>query len=157
MADTRGMSRRIKDAIVSILAGIEYEGETAFVSVLDNTKDEFTGYPSVRVLPSELSSSELDSADRDHAVEYAAIMHFPLNSPTDVDSEVYDRMYDLTDLIINTLELHDQDGGLSAIDPEIQAWLMSVPSARWYVGQSEAGALLLCNVTIKVRYSHYVA
>lgn len=153
MEDTRGMSRRIKDALVAILSGLEYQGETAFVSVLDNTRGEFDGYPSLRVLPGELSSESSDSADMDHTVEYAAIMHFKLQTTDEIESETYDRMYDYTDLIMNTLEQADTRRTLSEIDPDIQSWMLSVPNARWFVGQSASGALLLCNVVVQVSYS----
>ncbi len=157
MTATPGMSRRIKDALVTLLSGLQYGGEPAFIQVLDNTKDEFKGYPSIRVLPSTLSSTDGDSASRDHTVEYAAIMHFQLQSQTDVESDVYDQMYDRTDLIVNTLEHGDQENELNEIDSGIQDWIMSVPSANWYVGQSKAGALLLCNVIIRVTYSQFTA
>jgi hypothetical protein len=155
----KGMNRKIKDAVVTMLTGITYDtgsgAEPAFVSVLDNTKDEFEGYPSVRVLPNDIASVTAMNAEKDHTVSFAVIMHFPLNSPADVESDTYNHMYDLTDLIVDTSEHGDYIGQLSTIDPTIQNWMMEVKSARWYIATGKSGALLLCNVNITVSYSRY--
>lgn len=153
----KGMNRRIKDALVTILSGITYDAgggaEPAFVSVLDNTKDEFEGYPAIRVLPNNLSSVVVENTQNDHTVSFAVIMHFPLNSPGEVESSIYNRMYDLTDLIVDTAEHADYLGTLSSIDPQIQNWIMVVKQGRWYIANGKAGSLLLCNLDIEITYS----
>ncbi|RAN78016.1 hypothetical protein B5P43_18465 [Bacillus sp. SRB_336] len=151
------MNRRIKDALITILSGITYDTglgeEPAFVSVLDNTKDEFEGYPAIRILPNNLSSVIDTNAQNNHTVSFAVIMHFPLNSPDEVESSIYDRMYDLTDLIVDTAEHADYIDELSTIDSAIQNWLMVVKQGRWYIANGKAGSLLLCNLDIEVSYS----
>jgi hypothetical protein len=62
-------------------------------------------------------------------------------------------MYDLTDLVIDTLEHGDYIGKLSQIDPTIQTWMMNVPQSRWYVGVGKPGALLLAEITVELTYS----
>jgi len=157
MSQYKGMNRRIKDALITILSGITYDtgsgAEPAFVSVLDNTKDEFEGYPAIRILPNNLSSVIVTNTQNDHTVSFAVIMHFPLNSPDEVESSIYNRMYDLTDLIIDTTEHSDYIGQLSTIDANIQNWLMTVKQGRWYIANGKAGSLLLCNLDIQVSYS----
>ncbi len=158
MAAYRGNSRKIKDALITILQGITYDtgggAEPAFVQVLDNTKDEFEGYPSVRVLPNTLSSVTADSESRDHTVAFAVIMHFPLSSPTDVESATYNHMYDLSDLIMDTAEHADYIGQLSTIDPTFINWLMNVTQVRWYISpNAKPGPILLCNINIEVSYA----
>jgi hypothetical protein len=160
MASYKGKNRRIKDGLVQILQGITYDTgagpEPAFVSVLDNTKDEFEGFPAVVVLPNTISSMTATNAEKDHTVSFAVIMHFPLSSPDVVESDTYNHMYDLTDLIIDTTEHADYIGKLSQIDSTIQNWVMDVKQARWYVGQSKSGALLICNVNVEISYSRDV-
>jgi hypothetical protein len=157
MTAFKGKNRRIKDALVTILQGITYDAgsgaEPAFVSVLDNTKDEFNGYPAVRVLPNNLSSVTGSTFQRDHTVSYAVIMHFPLEDPSNIESNLYNQLSDLSELIVNTMEQADKSATLSAIDPQIQDWKIDVKSARWYVASGKAGALLLSNVDIEVTYS----
>ncbi|MEC5150872.1 hypothetical protein [Cryobacterium sp. GrIS_2_6] len=157
MSAYKGKNRRIKDALVAILSGITYDtgagAEPAFVSVLDNTKDEFEGYPAVRVLPNTIASTTSSNSSKDHVVSFAVIMHFPLNSPSEIESDIYNRMYDLTDLIIDTTEHSDYIGKLSTIDPLIQNWMMDVTSVRWHIASGKSGSLLLCNMNIDISYS----
>lgn len=154
--DTRGMSRRIKDALVTIAQGIQYNGEPAFVSVLDNSQDEFEGYPSLVILPNQIGVSDVDNVDRDHTVSYTAIMHWPLSGPAVVPQDVFNQMYDLTDLVLYALEHGDYSGELSQIDDQIQSWMLNTTQARWYNGQSKSGALLLCAFNIEVSFSQFV-
>lgn len=153
----KGNNRKIKDALISMLQGITYDTgsgpEPAFVNVLDNTKYEFEGYPSVLVLPNTLASTTAQSAQMDHTVSFATIMHFSLSDPATIETATYNQMYDLTDLIVDTVEHGDYIGQLSTIDPTITNWRMDVKQARWYVATGKIGALLLCNVDIEVTYS----
>lgn len=151
-----GMSKKIKNALKTVLQGITYDtgggAEPAFVSVLDNTKDEFDGYPSMRILPNNINSSSAATGEFDHKISYALLMSFPLESTLDIESTTYDHMYDLTDLVIDTIEHADYVGQLSQIDSTIQNWMMNVPQSRWYVGQGKAGALLLAEITVELTY-----
>jgi hypothetical protein len=160
MTAYKGNSRKIKDGLVQILQGITYDtgagAEPAFVQVLDNTKDEFEGYPSLRVLPNNISSASADNADKNHTVSFAIIMHFPLSSPTDIESTTYNRMYDLTDLIIDTLEHDDYIGQLSKIDPSFVNWIMDIKQGSWRVATGKTGALLLCSINAEISYSKAV-
>jgi hypothetical protein len=157
MTAYKGRNRRIKDALVTILQGITYDAgsgaEPAFVSVLDNTKDEFEGYPAVRVLPNNLASVTGSTYQRDHTVSYAVIMHFPLEDPNNIESQLYNQLSDLSELIVNVMEQADKSATLSSIDPVIQDWKIDVKSARWYVAAGKAGSLLLSNIDIEVTYS----
>lgn len=157
MTAYKGNNRRIKDALVTVLQGVTYDtgsgGEPAFVNVLDNTKDEFEGYPSVRLLPNDITSITGSSTQKDHTVSFAALMHFPLEDPANIESDVYNQMYDLTDLIVDTVEHGDYVGQLSAIDPAINNWKMEVSQATWQVVTGKIGSFLLCNVNINTTYS----
>lgn len=152
-----GRSRRIKDALVQILHGITYDtgagAEPAFAQVADNTHDEFTSYPAVRVLPNVLVSTTAAFAQKDHAVTFAVITSLPLNNPDDIESATYNHMYDLADLITDTLEAADYDDLLTDIDPQVSNVVMEVNQGRWYVAEGGTGSLLLCNIEVQVTYA----
>lgn len=155
----KGMTRRIKDAVVTILGGIKYDptgagtNEPAFVSVLDNTKDDFEGYPAVRVLPNRLASATATNMERDHTPSLAIIVHWPLEDPANVESALFNQMYDITDLIVDAIEHGDYIGELSTLDAAIPSWMMNVRDARWTTGKGKAGALLLLSINIDISYS----
>lgn len=154
------MNRRIKDGIVGVLQGITYDTgsgpEPAFVSVLDNTKDEFQGYPSVRVLPNDFNSEPGEMSQRDHTPSFTLILHLPLESASEIESATYDQMYDLTDLIVDALEHADYEGTLNGESLTHNTWRLVVPQVSWFVATGKAGALLLCNIDVEVSYSKNV-
>lgn len=152
MSVTPGNARKFRDAVISILQSIQYGGEPAFVQVLDNTVGEFEGYPSVRVLPNNLTSEVDDTRSFRHTVSFAVIMHFPIGAPDAVESDQYDRLLDLTDLIQDQLEHSDHIDQLSTIDPTVADFYMEVPSTTWHVADGANGSLLLCNLTVNISY-----
>lgn len=157
MTDTRGLNRRIKDALVTILSGMTYDAgagaEPAFANVVDNTHNDFEGSPIARVLPSDYTSVTGSNVQRDHTVTYSVILSWALEDPRDIEANLYNQMYDLTDLIVNTLQSDDYSGELTSLDPKIQDWMMNVNQATWRIGAGKTGALLLCEIKVAVTYS----
>jgi hypothetical protein len=157
MTVIHGLNRRIKDALVSILSGLTYGGEPAFVSVLDNTHAEFSGSPVARVLPDGYKSVTGSNYQKDHTVSFSIIISWPLEDPSDVEADLYNAMYDLTDVVVNALELGDHAGQLTTVDPTIQDWKMDVTKAAWRLAAGKTGALLLDEIIVEVTYSQDVA
>ena len=62
-------------------------------------------------------------------------------------------MYDLTDLIINTLDRGDYVGALENIDPDLGTWMLNATRGDWYVTDTAVGNVLMCDVNIEVKYS----
>lgn len=158
MTAYKGRNRRIKDALVTILTGINYDpggtgAEPAFVSVLDNTKDKFEGYPAVTILPNNLGSATGSNTEKEHTVDFAIFTHLPVEDSNTVESALYNQMYDLTDLIIDTLEHADFINTLGTADPTIQNLKMEVPQTRWFIAQGKSGGLLIVNVDVQITYS----
>lgn len=158
----KGMSRKLKDAVVTILAGIQYDAgsgvESAFVDVLDSTKDAFNGYPAVRVLPNNLGSQTGTNTERDHTVSLAIILHLELEDPNNVESAIYDQMYDLTDLIVDTLQSADFSRQLETIDPTITSFFkLEVNNSDWRVASGKTGGMLFANITCDITYSKDVS
>jgi hypothetical protein len=85
------------------------------------------------------------------------IISWPLEDPSNVEKDLYNSMYDLTDVIVNALEHDDHIGQLSVIDPTIQDWMMNVNSAKWHAAVGKTGALLICDINVAVSYSQDVA
>ena len=162
MTAYKGQSRRIKDTLVTIISGITYDSgggaEPAFVSVQDSTKDAFSGYPAVRILPNQLSSQTGTNTERDHTVSYALILHLPLEDANNVESATYNQMYDLTDLITDTLQHSDFIRQLETLDPNIQLFKnLEVKNTSWRVASGKTGGMLFANISVDITYSKSAA
>lgn len=146
-----GKSRTIKDALVTVLSGIQYQGEPAFVNVTDSTAEQFDGYPSVRLLPGSIENTKGSMAQMDRAVEYQAVIHMKLEDVENIQSDVIDQIYDLTDLVIDALDEADFDDSLR--EQVGGSYLLRADRAEWDVVDSKAGALIMLVVTITAEYS----
>lgn len=151
------MSKRIKNALISVLAGIQLDAgggpENAFVQVVGDTSTEFDGYPSIRVMPGELDTQKASVAENERTVSFDLYVHLPLEANPATEAATYDRMYDLTDLIIDALDEGDYQGALNQADPTIKTYFLEAQKGDWRVTQSKGGALLLCRLSVNVRYS----
>ncbi len=118
MAAYSGMSRRVKNALKALLAQIKYDSgsgeQDAFVSVLGSTEGQFEGYPALRILPGDVTTEKTDTAVNDRTLVYVLRVHLPLEDTAEASEATYDHMYDLTDLIIDTLDRGDYTGALRA-------------------------------------------
>lgn len=80
-------------------------------------------------------------------------VHLPLESTAATESATYDKMYDLTDLILDCLDEGDFDNSLSAIDSTIGVHFLDAQRGDWIVNTSKGGAILICLIDVNVRYS----
>ena len=157
MPGYNGRSKRIKNALMSILSDIEYDAgsgsEPAFTQVVDNTSTEFESYSSLRVLPGDLDTNKASVAENDRTVSYVVYVHLPLEAKPVSESATYDKMYDLTDLIIDRLDVGDYDNALNTSDPTVGTHFLDAERGDWIVNTSKGGAILICQVNVNVRYS----
>ncbi len=157
MAAYNGMSKRVKNALKALLAGIDYDtgsgNEDAFTSILGSTEGQFDGYPAVRVLPGDVTTEKADTGVNDRGLNYILRVHLPLEDTAEASEATYDHMYDLTDLMIDTLDRGDYTGALEDIEPDFGTWILNATRGDWYVTESEAGAVLMCDVNVEVKYS----
>lgn len=145
-----GLSRKIKDALKEVLEDVEYKGQPAFVAVKGSPDDEFDGYPSIRVLPGDQASERSTQSQNDQTVRYIVRTHVEYGS----DSEAaFDHMYDLTDLIIDTLNEADFANKLQEIDEDIPTFMMNADRGDWFDSDTQAGVVLMCDVNVEVTYS----
>lgn len=153
MSTYKGQARKIRDAVMTILSGIQYNGEPAFVDVVSSATDQFDGYPSVAVLPNGQTSINADNVSYEHTIKFASIMFFELSDPDVVSSAQYDHMLDLSDLIHDAVEQADNSNELDAIDPTISNFMMNATNFTWTVATGTVGSMLLAELDIEVSYS----
>lgn len=161
MAEYNGRSKRIKNALKTVLNTITYDAgsgaEPAFTAVLDNTQGEFDGYPALRILPADYTTDKAAVSQNDRTASYVIIVHLPLESTPEAESATYDKMYDLTDLILDTLDVGDFTGALTDVDPTLGTWILNATRGDWAVNTSKGGAILMCDINCEVKYSKDLA
>lgn len=150
-----GKVRAIKNALVTLVSGLEYNGEPAFTQVTDNTSEDFDSYPAVRILPSpDLISNEIGTMPQnDRTVRFNIVVHDSLEDSKKIQSAVIDGMTDRADLLLDTLDIGDFTDQLKSIDPTLGDYMMSVPSVTLDPVDSKGGALLMLVLSVEVKYS----
>lgn len=157
MASYSGKSKRIKNALKIMLTAVQYDagsgGEAAFTSVLDNTRGEFDGYPAARILPADLTTTKASVGQNDRSVNFIVVVTLPLEDSPETEAATFDKMYDLTDLIIDTLDQGDFIGAVNTADPTIGTYILNATRGDWMVVDTKAGLQLTCDVNVEVKYS----
>lgn len=152
MADYKGKSRQIKDALKTYVESIQLNDESAFYLVTDSTDDEFDGSPVCQILPGDYTTTKAAFSQNDRAVAFIFRTHLRLES-TGVSSAVYDYMYDLTDLLLDAFDFADANNTLEVIDPAIGTYILNATRGDWIVSGSEEGGLLMCDINVEAKYS----
>lgn len=157
MAAYNSVSKRIKNALVTILQGIQYDTgsgpEPAFVSVIGSTKDEFDSYPLLRVLPAHVDDQKAATGQNDKTIHFMLLGHLQIEDVTTVPADVFDHMYDLTDLIIDTLDTADFTDQLRTVDATLPTFLMDVTQGDWTTEPTSAGAQLTWVINLQISYA----
>lgn len=135
----------IKNALVSLLQAVQLDGETAFTEVRGHTRGEFNGYPSIRVLPLDVSNEQGAQSQMDKTVAFSVRTHLPIG-----DGSEFDRMYILTDLILDTIDQADNDDDLRAA---LGTNLMSATRGLWGEMETQRGVVLYADINVEVSYS----
>lgn len=139
---------------MTLLGGLQYGGETAFVDVIDTTADEFKGFQVLRVLPGHLDNEKSMMSASDRTVNYMLIGHLRLEDTNVVPTEKFDQLYDLTDLIVDALDEWDVGNTLNLTDPDLSSWIMSTSRGDWMLETLPGvGAVLTWNIDLQVSYS----
>lgn len=150
MADD-SISKLTKDALETLMADVQYRSEDAFVSVIGTTEGEFDGYPILRILPGDQSSDKSSVSQNDRTISYIFQVTLPLEPNKESEANTYDYMYDLTDLILNTLDSADLSQALSGLG--MPTWILNARRGDWYPLETSTGMLLACDTNVEVRYS----
>lgn len=157
MAAYNGISKRIRNALVSVIAGIQVDTGAgpgnAFAEVVGDTATEFDSYPSVRVLPRDLANDKAAVATSNRTQALIARVHLPLENKEVVPLAVIDQMFDLTDLLLDELDEADFISALNTYDITLNTYLLNATRAGWTVGPSGSGVIISCDVNIDIEYS----
>lgn len=157
MAAYNGASKRIKNALVTMLQGLTYDTgggeEPAFQSVRDNTQQRFEGYPALTVLPGDVTTEKESTRQNLKAVAYLLTVHLQFENTPESESAAYDQMYDLTDILIDKLDAADAAGELHTIDGGITTHILNATRGDWYLAPAKSGVILLCDVNVELRYT----
>lgn len=157
MAAYEGMTRRVRDALISLINGITYDtgsgAEPAFGLVTADPKPENEAEPYVLVW--SLPSKDVKGAtgQQDRTLSYAVFVQLDLETATRTQAQTINYMSDLTDLIIDTLDEADYNGQLHTIDSQINNWILNTSRSDFKPAKAKSGAVLLCQITADVTYS----
>ncbi|MBB0998322.1 hypothetical protein G6024_14710 [Dietzia maris] len=146
-------SKQIKNALVTLLSGLEIDGEAAFYAVTDDTSKDFDGSPVVRVLPDFIENTKGAMSQNDREVNYQIVVHLPLENIEAIQGQQLDQIYTLTDLILDALDEGDFGNRLEEIDPSLGTYIMRATRADWDAVDSKGGALIMMVINVAVGYT----
>jgi len=139
-------SKTIKNALITLLKGLQLNGEAAFVAVKGHPRGSFDGFPQVRVLPGDQTTEKGAYGQNDRTVSLTARVHIPY---TDDGSE-FDYMYELTDLILDALDTEDYSGSFNS---DNGTYVLNTQRGDWFDEDTPTGPVLTCEVSVDVSYS----
>lgn len=152
-----GKAKRIKNALLLLLATIEYDAgggnEAAFAQILDNNRNVFEGYPNAQVLPGDVTDTRQTVAQTDRMITYMIRLRIPLEDTDASQSATYDQMYDLTDLVLDCFDESDQGSTLADGIGTIGTYFMNATRGDWKIVPAGNGVILLCDINLEITYS----
>jgi hypothetical protein len=157
MSAYKGMTRKVRDALITILQGITYDAgsgaEPAFGLVTRDPKSENGQEPYVLIWSIPSRSAVVAVGQVDRTLNYAIFIELTLESTSRTQAQTIDYMSDLTDLTMDALNEADYNGQLHTIDNTIQNWILTVTKSDFKPAKSKNGAVLLCQIDVCVSYS----
>jgi hypothetical protein len=142
-----GKSRAIKDALLTTLQNMGSTSDgTKLVSVLDNTRGAFEGYPAAQLLPMRLDNSVLANHQQERTSNYVLLVHIPMEDTPETEQTAYNTMYDIVDLVTDTLDTASFDLGVGVL-------LLETTLADYQVATMKNGVTLLVRIDIKAMYT----
>ena len=148
-----GMSRRIKDALVLLAQGLQYDGEQAFQQVVDNDRQAFSGWPSLQVLPNDLMLERESTDQSDKTVGFFYRIWIPLEDTDESQTSAWNQLLDLSDILVDAIADTDSEQSLADGQGLISVMMMDAQRAGWLELPTKSGASLVCDVTVTIRYS----
>lgn len=156
MAAYKGLSRRYKDALKSYLATIQLDGgsgpENAFYAVLDTPKGQFDGYPTLMVMPGSLDDEKASVRQTTRTLNLI-LRTYVLLEADKPQANAYDQLYDLTDLLLDTLDQGDINDSLKTYDATLTNWMLNASRGEWAAEQTPAGVVITADVNVEIRYT----
>lgn len=141
-----GQIKDIKNAIVTKLTALQYNGETAYGQVVSDTRPSFETYPAARVImngqPNEVSTNK----QNERTPEFLIISYFEYKG-LENEAAAFDLAYDFNDLVIDAMD--ELQPGFTVITQPTQS--------TWEIIDTKTGSILSIMATVRIRYSHDVA
>lgn len=162
MSAFKSQARHIRDAVIQVLQGIQYDAgsgpEPAFDPdanpVTSNPADELKGEPFCLVYPGKLETKKAARGIQDRTVNLCVFLELSLESSTGrTQAQTYDYMYDLTELVLNALDEGDYTDALHSDDSTIVNWIMNASVGTMRPAKSKVGVVLLCQIDVAIKYS----
>lgn len=164
MAAYKSKQRAIKDALVTMLAAIQLDAgtgaEDAFALVTDDPSKDFdTGYPYLLVFPADTQDEHVVTDESQRIVGYTLIMLIPLedkdNSYAGSTGQLaaYNKMYDLSELVLDALDIGDWHSSLNQIDSSLGTLMVNSSRSGISVGDAKGGSVLICSIDVGVMYT----
>jgi len=139
-------SRDIRDALISVITPLQLDGEQAFMEVVGHEAGAYDKYPTVRVLPIDVSNTKGAQSQNDRTVVFTVRTHVEMAE----DGSDYNQMYPLTDLIIDALDEADQG---NTFQSSIGTYIMNVTRGDWQYLGVPSGVALVADINVEVSYS----
>lgn len=140
-----GKVKSIKDKLVTLITGLQYNGNPAFVDVYDYYIDTYTGYPIAVILLSNNQGDFGTSAQNDRVDIFDIHVILSLEDGGMSRSAVQDYMYDLLDLVRDVIDnSQDLEGFVTYMNPTI------ADPAIVDIGNGESAD---AKVSVEVRYT----
>lgn len=158
MSAYKSQARGIKDALVTLLSGVQLDAghgaEPAFGLVTDDPSMTFTGNePFVMVYPAPSNDTKAAIGQNDREVAFIVIVVLSMENKQRTQVQTYDYMYDLTELILDCFDEGDFTDALNRTDTTLHTWIMNATRSTFLPAEAKAGAILLCNIDVAVTYS----
>lgn len=141
-----GLFKDIKNELVTVVSGVQKDGQAAFEFVVGKGQTDFNGYPSVSITPAPGGIESDYSTNVHNHRRYLFDIHI-INPIEDTDIATYDartdELMDLVDLVLDALEATvDLNNVVDFIDP--------VPT-RFFETSTARGPALVAPVRVVAR------
>lgn len=157
MSAYKSQARKIRDALVTVISGINYDTgsgpEQAFQLVTGDPATEFNQEPYALVYPAPIDSIKGATGQQDRTVAFKILILLNMENGARTQSQTYNYMFDLTELVLDVLDEGDFHDTLNTIDNTLGTWIMNASRGTFVPAETKAGAALLCTIDIAVSYS----
>lgn len=157
MSAFKAVSLHIRDAIIELLQDITFDAgsgaEAAFGLVTNDPAAEFDQEPYCLVYPGKLDTKKAAVGLQDRDVYFAIFIELTLETKNRTQAQTYDYMYNLSELVLNALDVGDFTGVLNTEDSTIVNWILNASRSTMKPAKTKAGAVLLCQIDACVSYS----
>lgn len=157
MAEYNGKAKRIKNSLVALLTGIQYDAgsgpEDAFQQVLGSNYGTFTGWPNVQVLPGHEAVTVVTTHQNDKAPDYIIRVRIALEDTSQSQDAAFEQMYDLSDLMIDAISDADHDSTLNDSEGTLGVYMMNINQGDWAILPTNGGLCLAFDLIVQVTYA----